>query len=87
MKDLKVEQIKDLYGTIYWEIDSDFEETNRDEDEIHKLDGELFDLIEEFELAGCDGTIDDDSERKLVDLSLEELELLYNKLVEFQNKL
>jgi hypothetical protein len=87
MKDLKVEQIKDLYGTIYWKIDSDFEETNRDEDEIHKLDGELFDLIEEFELAGCDGTIDDDSERKLVDLSLEELELLYNKLVEFQNKL
>jgi hypothetical protein len=87
MKDLKVEQIKDLYGTIYWGIDSDFEETNRDEDEIHRLDGELFDLIEEFELAGCDGTIDDDSERKLVDLSLEELELLYNKLVEFQNKL
>jgi hypothetical protein len=87
MKDLKVEQIKDLYGTIYWGIDSDFEETNRDEDEIHRLDGELFDLIEEFELAGCDGIIDDDSERKLVDLSLEELELLYNKLVEFQNKL
>jgi hypothetical protein len=87
MKDLKVEQIKDLYGTIYWKIDSDFEEINRDEDEIHRLDGELFDLIEEFELAGCDGTIDDDSERKLVDLSLEELELLYNKLVEFQNKL
>jgi len=87
MKDLKVEQIKDLYGTIYWGIDSDFEEINRDEDEIHRLDGELFDLIEEFELAGCDGTIDDDSERKLVDLSLEELELLYNKLVEFQNKL
>ena len=87
MKDLKVEQIKDLYGTIYWKIDSDFEEINRDEDEIHRLDGELFDLIEEFKLAGCDGTIDDDSERKLVDLSLEELELLYNKLVEFQNKL
>jgi hypothetical protein len=78
MKDLKIEQVKELYETIYWGLD---------EEEYFELDEELFNLIEEFELEGCDGDIDNDSERNLTDLSLEELELLYNKLVEFQNKL
>jgi hypothetical protein len=87
MKDLKVEQIKELYETIYWGIDPSHEGMNRDEEEVFELDEELFNLIEEFELEGCDGDIDNNSDRNLTDLSLEELELLYNKLVEFQNKL
>jgi hypothetical protein len=87
MKNFKIEQVKELYETIYWGIDPSYGGMNREEEEAIELDEELFNLIEEFELEGCDGDIDNDSDRNLTDLDLEELELLYNKLVEFQNKL
>ena len=82
MKKLQNEIAK-LYSEIYNRIDPSYGTMNRSEEEAFRLDDELVDLISEFELEGCDGDIDNDSERDLVDLSFEELTLLKSKLVEF----
>jgi len=76
-------EVAELYSDIYHRIDPSYGIMTRTEEEIIDLDGKLFELVLEFELEGCDGDIDNISERQLVELSLEELTLLKDKLVEF----
>jgi hypothetical protein len=89
MKDLKVKQVNELYEEVYWKIDPPYGEMNRSEEEAFELDEELFNLIEKFDLKGCDGEIGNTSpeDKQVEGLNEDELGLLIIKLKEFQTKL